>query len=31
MDDMVRLCFEESDRLSLNFGRLIRWKKMIYN
>jgi hypothetical protein len=24
MDDMVRLCFEESDRLSLNFGRLIR-------
>ena len=24
MDDMVKLCFEESDRLSLNFGRLIK-------
>lgn len=26
MNDMVRLCFEESGRLSLNFGKFIREK-----
>jgi len=27
MDDMVRLCFEESGRLSLNFDELMRRRK----
>ncbi|MCW8966776.1 MAG: hypothetical protein OQK82_08850 [Candidatus Pacearchaeota archaeon] len=27
MDDMVKLCFEESGRLSLNFGKLERKKR----
>jgi len=27
MDDMVRLCFEDAGRLSLNFGELIRRRK----
>ena len=26
MDEMVRLCFEESGRLSLNFGKLLKRK-----